>query len=78
MVSASVSSRAEAYGAREAGHTAEASASGISWPAIRGGAFAIAALSLILLALGSVGLASVSPPPRAQAKVPGACRGELA
>ncbi|HEX5325933.1 MAG TPA: hypothetical protein VFW75_04630 [Acetobacteraceae bacterium] len=40
----------------------EASASGVAWPAIIGGAFAAAALSLILLALGSgFGLASVSP-----------------
>jgi hypothetical protein len=42
--------------------TLEASASAISWPAIVGGAFAAAAFSLILLALGSgFGLASVSP-----------------
>jgi len=41
---------------------AEASTSGVAWPAIIGGAFAAAALSLILMALGSVlGLASVSP-----------------
>jgi hypothetical protein len=40
----------------------ESSTSGVSWPAIIGGAFAAAALSLILLALGSgLGLASVSP-----------------
>jgi hypothetical protein len=40
----------------------EASTSGVAWPAIIGGAFAAAALSLILLALGSgLGLASVSP-----------------
>jgi hypothetical protein len=40
----------------------EASSSGVAWPAIIGGAFAAAALSLILLALGSgFGLASVSP-----------------
>ena len=62
MVSAPTSSRAEIYGAGEIGRTAEASTSGISWPAILGGAFAAAALSLILLALGSgFGLASVSP-----------------
>ncbi len=41
---------------------AEASTSGVAWGAIIGGAFAAAALSLILLALGSgFGLASVSP-----------------
>ena len=40
----------------------EAATSGVAWPAIIGGAFAAAALSLILLALGSgFGLASVSP-----------------
>src|ERR1019366_5278728 len=40
----------------------EASTSGVAWPAIIGGAFAAAALSLVLLALGSgLGLASVSP-----------------
>ena len=40
----------------------EASSSGVAWPAIIGGAFAAAALSLILVALGSgFGLASVSP-----------------
>lgn len=40
----------------------EASSSGVAWPAVIGGAFAAAALSLILLALGSgFGLASVSP-----------------
>jgi hypothetical protein len=40
----------------------EASTSGVAWPAIIGGAFAAAALSLILIALGSgFGLASVSP-----------------
>ncbi len=62
MVSAPITGDAEAYGAGEAGHTLEASTSGISWPAIFGGAFATAASSLILLALGSgFGLASVSP-----------------
>ena len=40
----------------------EAQASGVSWPAVIGGAFVTAALSLILLALGTgLGLASVSP-----------------
>src|SRR5450759_159659 len=40
----------------------EGSTSGVAWPAIIGGAFAAAALTLILLALGSgFGLASVSP-----------------
>lgn len=40
----------------------ESSVSAVSWPAIIGGAFAIASISLILLALGSgLGLASVSP-----------------
>jgi hypothetical protein len=48
----------------------ERSASGVSWPAIIGGAFAAAALSLILLALGSgFGLASVSPWPNAGTSV---------
>jgi hypothetical protein len=41
--------------------TREASTSGVAWPAIIG-AFAAAALSLVLVALGSgFGLASVSP-----------------
>ena len=41
---------------------AEANASGVSWAAITGGAFASAALSLILLSLGAgLGLSSVSP-----------------
>jgi hypothetical protein len=40
----------------------EAHSSGVSWPAVIGGAFVTAALSLILLALGTgLGLASVSP-----------------
>jgi hypothetical protein len=40
----------------------EGPTSGVAWPAIIGGAFAAAALTLILLALGSgFGLASVSP-----------------
>ena len=64
MVSAPLSTRVEAYGTGEAGHTVEALTSGIAWPPILGGAFAIAATSLILLALGSgFGLSSVSPWP---------------
>jgi len=40
----------------------EASASGVSWAAVIGGAFVAAALSLILLALGTgLGLSAVSP-----------------
>src|SRR4051794_29342819 len=40
----------------------ESPTTGVAWPAILGGAFAAAALSLVLLALGSgFGLASVSP-----------------
>ncbi len=40
----------------------EASASAVSWGAVIGGAFAAAALSLVLLALGTgIGLAAVSP-----------------
>ena len=39
-----------------------AQTSGVSWPAVAGGAFVTAALSLILLALGAgLGLSSVSP-----------------
>jgi hypothetical protein len=68
MVSAPISTRVEAYGSGEAGHTVEASTSGIAWPPILGGAFAIAATSLILLALGSgFGLSSVSPWPNSGA-----------
>jgi hypothetical protein len=70
MVSAPVSGRAEIHGAGEAGHTLESSISAISWAAIIGGAFAAAALSLIILALGSgFGLASVSPWPNSGASV---------
>jgi hypothetical protein len=70
MVSVAVPSRVETVGAGEAGHTLESSASAISWAAIVGGAFAAAALSLILLALGSgFGLASVSPWPNSGASV---------
>jgi len=64
MVSAPISTRVEAYDTGVAGHTVEASTSGIAWPPILGGAFAIAATSLILLAIGSgFGLSSVSPWP---------------
>lgn len=62
MVSAPIAGRAGAIGTGEAGDTVESSSSAISWPAIFGGAFAAAAFSLMLLALGSgFGLASVSP-----------------
>ena len=70
MVSAPISGRAETAGVGEAGQTLESSISALSWPAIIGGAFAAAALSLILLALGSgFGLASVSPWPNSGASV---------
>jgi hypothetical protein len=40
----------------------EAYSSGVSWPAVIGGAFVAASLSLILLTLGTgLGLSSVSP-----------------
>src|ERR1035437_8818470 len=40
----------------------EASLSGVSWAAVIGGAFVAAAISLILLALGTgIGLSSISP-----------------
>lgn len=62
MVSAPITGRILVPGAGESGDTLESSISAISWPAIFGGAFAAAAFSLILLALGSgFGLASVSP-----------------
>ena len=52
--------RADVY--EEDGRPTEDSTSGVAWPAIIGGAFAAAALSLVLLAVGSgFGLASVSP-----------------
>ncbi|HEY6430488.1 MAG TPA: hypothetical protein VIZ17_00770 [Acetobacteraceae bacterium] len=45
-----------------AGAVSESPSSGVAWAAVIGGAFAAAALSLILLALGSgFGLASISP-----------------
>lgn len=47
---------------------AEDAASGVSWAAVTGGAFVIAALSVTLLALGSgLGFASVSPWPNSGA-----------
>jgi hypothetical protein len=58
-------------GAGEAGQTAEASRSAVSWPAIFAGAAAAAAMSLILLSLGSgLGLAAVSPWPNSGASAP--------
>jgi len=68
MVSAPVSGRAAET--LEPAHTLESPISAISWAAIIGGAFATAALSLILLTLGSAfGLASVSPWPNSGASV---------
>jgi hypothetical protein len=68
MGSAPISTRVEAYSSSEADHTVEASTSGIAWPPILAGAFAAAATSLILVALGSgFGLASVSPWPNSGA-----------
>jgi hypothetical protein len=62
MVSAPATGRIGVPGAGESSNTLESSISAINWPAIFGGAFAAAAFSLILLALGSgFGLASVSP-----------------
>lgn len=50
------------YNSDKVPERAEANASGVSWAAIAGGAFASAALSLILLSLGAgLGLSSVSP-----------------
>ncbi len=47
---------------QETGTNNEAYSSGVSWAAVVGGAFVAAALSLILLALGTgLGLSSVSP-----------------
>ena len=47
---------------RHSGSSHEANASGVSWPAVTGGAFVASALSVILLALGTgLGLSSVSP-----------------
>jgi hypothetical protein len=64
MVSAPISTRVEPYDTGVVGHTVEALTSGIAWPPILGGAFAIASTSLILLAIGSgFGLSSVSPWP---------------
>ncbi|MDB5408331.1 MAG: hypothetical protein JWL84_3243 [Rhodospirillales bacterium] len=54
--------------AGEAAHTAEASHSAVSWPAIIAGAAAAAAVSLILISLGTgLGLATVSPWPNSGA-----------
>lgn len=47
---------------REPSSNIEASSSGVSWAAVIAGAFSTAALSLILLALGTgIGLSSISP-----------------
>jgi hypothetical protein len=55
-------------GVGEAAHTAEASRSAVSWPAIIAGAAAAAAVSLILVSLGTgLGLATVSPWPNSGA-----------
>jgi hypothetical protein len=70
MASINVSGPSEAIGDRIVTQPAESSVSAISWGAVIAGAFAIAALSLILLALGSgFGLASVSPWPHSGASV---------
>jgi hypothetical protein len=70
MAGAPINSRVETYGTGETARLLEAATSGITWPAILGGAFAAAALALILLALGSgFGLASVSPWPNSGASV---------
>jgi hypothetical protein len=70
MASAPLGGRVETLGASDAGHTLESSISAISWAAIIGGAFATAALALILLSLGAgFGLASVSPWPNSGASV---------
>src|ERR1700680_2172863 len=62
MVSVPIDNRVETHSAGEVGRTMEASTPGVAWPALVGGAFAAASLSLIILALGSgFGLASVSP-----------------
>lgn len=58
------------HGVAQAGdvQTREAPTSAVSWPAIIGGAFVAASVSLILLALGSgLGLASISPWPNSGA-----------
>jgi hypothetical protein len=47
---------------RDVVHPNDSNTSGVSWPAVIAGAFVAAALSLILLALGTgIGLSSVSP-----------------
>jgi hypothetical protein len=61
MQSATISAREERVLTPHGG-AVESAVSGVSWAAIIAGAFAMAAASLILLALGSgLGLASVSP-----------------
>jgi hypothetical protein len=61
MEGASISAREERVLTAQSG-AVESAVSAVSWAAIFAGAFAIAAISLILLALGSgLGLASVSP-----------------
>ncbi len=54
--------RADAVLGGKQGFSAEARSSAVAWPAIIGGAFVAAAISLLLLTLGSgIGLASLSP-----------------
>ena len=63
MVSTSATVR-DRLGEAEAGNSMESPRSAVAWAAVIGGAFAAAALSAILVALGSgLGLASISPWP---------------
>jgi hypothetical protein len=63
MVSTSATVR-DRLGEAEAGNSVESPRSAVAWAAVIGGAFAAAALSVILVALGSgLGLASISPWP---------------
>ena len=63
MVSTSATVR-DRLGEAEAGNSMESPRSAVAWAAVIGGAFAAAALSAILIALGSgLGLASISPWP---------------
>lgn len=63
MVSTSETVR-DRLGEAEAGNSMESPRSAVAWAAVIGGAFAAAALSAILVALGSgLGLASISPWP---------------
>jgi hypothetical protein len=62
MAQATISADARQPALYDSAAPNDSNASGVSWPAVIAGAFVTAALSLILLALGTgIGMSSVSP-----------------